>query len=73
MRDGSVWDTSGTWPVHDHAGTLENLSRGLFAAIVVKSPEEEGKIQRDYLLIFHDFDMNWFMGLEGPPMVGSGH
>ncbi|MBT9554403.1 MAG: multicopper oxidase domain-containing protein [Myxococcales bacterium] len=66
-------DTPGTWPLHDHARTLENLSRGLFGAIVVKTPEEEARVNRDYLLVFHDFDMSWFMGYEGAPIAGGGH
>ena len=57
-------DTPGTWPLHDHARTLENVTRGLFSAIVVKTPDDEKKLDRDYLLYFHDFDMNWMMGVE---------
>lgn len=64
-------DTPGTWPLHDHSKTLENISRGLFAAIVVKTPEEEQKIARDYVVFMHDFDMDWFMGSDVPS--GSGH
>jgi FtsP/CotA-like multicopper oxidase with cupredoxin domain len=64
-------DTPGTWPVHDHAKSLENLGRGLFAAIVVKTPQEETLVQRDYLLFFHDYDMDWLMGAEVPQ--GAGH
>lgn len=56
-------DTAGTWPMHDHASTLVNLGRGLFSAIVVKTPEEEERLDRDYLVIFHDYDMNWMMGM----------
>ena len=66
-----VADTPGTWPLHDHARTLENLARGLFGAIVVVTPEEEARIERDYLLVFHDFDMDFFMGL--PPGASGGH
>lgn len=64
-------DTPGTWPLHDHTKIIENLGRGLFAAIVVKSPAEEQKLQRDYLVFMHDFDMDWVMGSEEPG--GSGH
>jgi hypothetical protein len=64
-------DTPGTWPLHDHAKSLENLGRGLFAALVVKSPEEEKALQRDYLVFFHDYDMDWLMGAATP--VGAGH
>ncbi len=55
-------DTPGTWPLHDHARPVENVTRGLFGALVVVSPEEETRIVRDYLVIFHDYDMDWFMG-----------
>lgn len=64
-------DTAGTWPLHDHARTLENLARGLFAAIVVKSPEDEARIERDYVVFMHDYDMDWLMGSEEP--TGSSH
>ena len=64
-------DTPGTWPLHDHSKTLENIARGLFAAIVVKSPEEEKTIARDYVIFMHDFDMDWYMGADKP--TGSGH
>ncbi|MSP91418.1 MAG: hypothetical protein EXR79_06390 [Myxococcales bacterium] len=69
----SEWlaDTAGTWPLHDHARQVENIGRGLFSAIVVKSPEEEKSLQRDYLVIFHDYDMDWFMGAAKP--TGAGH
>ncbi len=66
-------DTAGTWPLHDHARTLENLGRGLFAALVVKSPEDEKRITRDYLLVFHDYDHDWFMGFEPGASGGGGH
>lgn len=61
----SQWtaDTPGTWPMHDHARTLENIGRGLFGALVVKTPDEEARLDRDYLVYFHDFDMNWMMGM----------
>lgn len=64
-------DTAGTWPLHDHARTLENLARGLFAAIVVLSPEDEARIERDYVVFMHDYDMDWLMGSENPS--GTGH
>lgn len=64
-------DSAGSWPLHDHARTLENLGRGLFAAIVVKSAAEEQAIVRDYIVFLHDFDMDWFMGAAKP--TGSGH
>lgn len=64
-------DSAGTWPLHDHARTLENLARGLFAAIVVKSPEDEARIERDYVVFMHDYDMDWLMGAAEP--TGSGH
>ncbi len=64
-------DTAGTWPMHDHARSQENIGRGLFSAIVVKTPEEEMRLDRDYLIIFHDFDMNWMMGMpDGAVMQG---
>ena len=64
-------DTAGTWPLHDHSKTLENIARGLFAAIVVKSPEEEKALARDYVVFMHDFDMDWHMGAAQP--TGSSH
>lgn len=64
-------DTAGTWPLHDHARSIENIGRGLFAAIVVKSSEEVQKLTRDYLIFFHDYDMDWMMGSDQP--TGSGH
>ena len=64
-------DTPGTWPLHDHTKIIENLGRGLFAAIVVKSPQEELALQRDYLVFMHDYDMDWLMGNLQPS--GSGH
>lgn len=64
-------DTAGTWPLHDHAWAIENVGRGLFGAIVVKSAEEEAALQRDYLVILHDFDMDWLMGLPEPS--GASH
>lgn len=64
-------DTAGTWPLHDHSKTLENIARGLFAAIVVKSPDEEKSLARDYVIFMHDYDMDWFMGADQP--TGSGH
>jgi FtsP/CotA-like multicopper oxidase with cupredoxin domain len=64
-------DTPGTWPLHDHARTLENVARGLFAAIVVKSPQDEATLQRDYVVFFHDADMDWLMGSAQPS--GMGH
>ncbi len=64
-------DTSGTWPLHDHARQVENIGRGLFSAIVVKDDAEIAAIQRDYLVIFHDYDMDWMMGSVNP--VGGGH
>ncbi|MBL8786583.1 MAG: hypothetical protein JNJ59_16890, partial [Deltaproteobacteria bacterium] len=54
-----------------HARTLENLARGLFAAIVVLSPEDEARIERDYVVFMHDYDMDWLMGSENPS--GTGH
>ncbi len=69
----STWtaDTVGTWPLHDHARQVENIGRGLFSAIVVKDDAEIAAIQRDYLVIFHDYDMDWMMGSATP--VGGGH
>ncbi|MFO0749993.1 MAG: multicopper oxidase domain-containing protein [Myxococcota bacterium] len=64
-------DTAGTWPLHDHARTLENLARGLFAAIVVKTPDDETRIARDYIVFMHDYDMDWLMGAEEP--TGATH
>jgi hypothetical protein len=64
-------DTPGTWPLHDHAKAVENLGRGLFAAIVVLSPQEEATLQRDYVLFMHDYDMDWAMGAAAP--MGAGH
>lgn len=64
-------DSPGTWPLHDHARTIENVGRGLFAALVVYSPEEEQTLQRDYVLFMHDYDMDWLMGAETP--AGGGH
>ncbi len=64
-------DVAGTWPLHDHQKTVENLGRGLFAAFVVKTPAEEAGLDRDYLIFFHDFEMNWFMGMVEP--MGMGH
>lgn len=67
-------DTAGTWPMHDHARSLENIGRGLFSAIVVKTTEEETRLDRDYLLIFHDYDMNWMMGMpDGMMRTTHGH
>ncbi len=65
-------DTAGTWPMHDHARSIENIGRGLFSAIVVKTPDEETRLDRDYLIIFHDFDMNWMMGMPDGSMM-QGH
>ncbi len=64
-------DTPGTWPLHDHARTIENVGRGLFGALVVKSADEEAELDRDYLVILHDYDMDWFMGSAQPS--GGGH
>ncbi len=64
-------DTAGTWPLHDHARTLENLARGLFAAIVVQSPEDEARIDRNYVVFMHDYDMDWLMGSAEP--TGAAH
>jgi len=64
-------DTAGTWPLHDHARTLENLARGLFAAIVVQSPDDEARIARNYVVFMHDYDMDWLMGAEQP--TGAAH
>jgi len=64
-------DTAGTWPLHDHALAIENIGRGLFSAIVVKSPQEEAALQRDYLVFMHDYDMDWIMGLQEPS--GASH
>lgn len=66
-----VADRPGTWPMHDHARTIENLSRGLFAALVVKTPEEEQRIKRDYLLILHDYNLSWFLGFSQPLSAGG--
>lgn len=66
-----VADSPGTWPLHDHARTIENVGRGLFAAQVVYSPQEEAALQRDYVLFMHDYDMDWLMGADKP--VGGGH
>jgi hypothetical protein len=50
------------------------MGLGLFAAIVVKTPEEEATLDRDYLVVFHDYDMDWMMGLAAPSGAsGGGH
>lgn len=64
-------DTAGTWPLHDHARAIENIGRGLFAAIVVQDPAEKPKLVRDYVIFLHDFDMDWVMGANQP--TGDGH
>jgi FtsP/CotA-like multicopper oxidase with cupredoxin domain len=64
-------DTPGTWPLHDHARAIENIGRGLFAAIVVQDPKEAAGFQRDYILFLHDFDMDWLMGAAEP--TGASH
>lgn len=64
-------DTAGTWPLHDHARTLENLARGLFAALVIESPEDEARIDRNYVVFMHDYDMDWLMGALEP--TGATH
>lgn len=65
-----VADTPGTWPLHDHARTIENLGRGLFSALIVH-PDGPTDVDRDYLVLMHDFDMDWFMG--NPEPSGGGH
>ena len=64
-------DTAGTWPLHDHARAIENIGRGLFAAIVVQDPKEAATFQRENIVFLHDFDMDWLMGAAEPS--GSGH
>ncbi len=66
-----VADAPGTWPMHDHARAIENIGRGLFGALVVTTAEEEARVDRDYLVFFHDFDMDWMMGSAQP--AGDGH
>lgn len=63
-------DVAGVWAYHDHAHPQVNVPRGLFAAIVVTTPEEQAALERDYVVLFTDLDANWLNGIDEP---GAGH
>lgn len=70
-----VADTPGTWPLHDHAAVVQNVGRGLFAAVVVQSPADEAVVERDYLLVLHDYDGAWLSSgaTAAGAALGDGH
>jgi hypothetical protein len=68
-----VADTAGTWAYHDHADPQLNVARGLFAAIVVTTAEEQAALARDYTLLLTDLDANWLNGTDSGTGSHEGH
>lgn len=68
-----VADFPGIWPYHDHALPHHNVPRGLFASIVVKTPEEIVDLDRDYVVVMHDLDFDLVNAVEDGGAGGHQH